>query len=108
MTTNPYISKTNLKLTNEVSEFAENIIDTVREPLLLLDKDLRVVKASHSFYDFFKVTSDETIGTLIYDLGNGQWSIPKMKKLLDTIFPEKTTFKNYKVEHDLKLQWEYF
>src|ERR1035437_7279473 len=55
---------------DEVSEFAENIINTVREPLLLLDKELRVVKASHSFYDFFKVSSDETIGTLIYNLGD--------------------------------------
>ena len=85
---------------DEVSEFAENIINTVREPLLLLDKELRVVKASHSFFDFFKVNSGETIGTLIYDLGNHQWNIPKLRELLETILPEKTTFDNYEVEHD--------
>ena len=85
---------------DEVSEFAENIINTVREPLLLLDKELRVVKASHSFFDFFKVNSEETIGTLIYDLGNHQWNIPKLRELLETILPEKTTFDNYEVEHD--------
>jgi PAS domain S-box-containing protein len=88
------------KSADEVSEFAENIINTVREPLLLLDKELRVVKASHSFFDFFKVSSDETIGTLIYDLGNHQWNIPKLRELLETILPEKTTFDNYEVEHD--------
>ncbi|MFA6979567.1 MAG: PAS domain S-box protein [Ignavibacteriaceae bacterium] len=96
----PSLTKIKLKAADEVSEFAENIINTVREPLLLLDKELRVVKASHSFYDFFKVSSDETIGTLIYDLGNHQWNIPKLRELLETILSEKTTFDNYEVEHD--------
>jgi PAS domain S-box-containing protein len=82
------------------SDFAEKIFNTVREPLLLLDKDLRVIKASRSFYDFFKVTSNKTIGKLIYDLGNHQWNIPKLRELLETILPEKTTFDNYEVEHD--------
>ena len=88
------------KSSDEVSEFAENIINTVREPLLLLNKQLRVVKASRSFYNFFRVTPDETIGKLIYELGNHQWNIPKLKELLETILPEKTTFENYEVEHD--------
>jgi two-component system cell cycle sensor histidine kinase PleC len=92
--------KKELKSVDEISEFAENIINTVREPLLVLDKDLRVVKASRSFFDFFKVSTDETIGTLIYDLGNQQWNIPKLRELLETILPEKTTFDNYEVEHD--------
>ncbi|MCK9425702.1 MAG: PAS domain-containing protein [Ignavibacteriaceae bacterium] len=96
----PSLTKIKLKAADEVGEFAENIINTVREPLLLLDKELRVVKASHSFYDFFKVSSGETIGTLIYDLGNHQWNIPKLRELLETILPEKTTFDNYEVEHD--------
>ncbi|MFH1195353.1 MAG: PAS domain S-box protein [bacterium] len=94
----PSISKRKLKL-DDVNEFAENIINTVREPLLVLDKDLRVIKATRSFYDFFKVNHDETIGTLIYDLGNHQWNIPKLRELLETILPEKTTFDNYEVEH---------
>jgi PAS domain S-box-containing protein len=82
-----------------VNEFAENIVNTVREPLLILDKELRVIKASRSFFNFFKVSSDETIGELIYDLGNKQWDIPKLRELLETILPEKTTFDNYEVEH---------
>src|ERR1035437_3908231 len=97
---NRSISKIKLKPADEVSKLAENIINTVREPLLLLDKELRVVKASRSFYNFFKVSSDKTIGTLIYDLGNHQWNIPKLRELLETILPEKTTFDNYEVEHD--------
>jgi nitrogen-specific signal transduction histidine kinase len=72
MLKNPHFSKIKFKSTKEASELAENIINTVREPLLLLDKDLRVVKASRSFYDFFRVSTGETIGTLIYVLGNHQ------------------------------------
>src|ERR1700688_1216607 len=57
--------------------YAENIIDTVREPLLVLDSSLRIISANRSFYVSFKVTPQETIGNLIYDLGNRQWDIPK-------------------------------
>jgi two-component system CheB/CheR fusion protein len=78
---------------------AENIINTVREPLIVLDQDLRVVTVSHSFYEVFKVKSEETVGQLIYDLGNKQWDIPKLRELLETILPQKATFDNYEVEH---------
>jgi two-component system cell cycle sensor histidine kinase/response regulator CckA len=72
----------------------------VREPLIALDQDLRVVKVSRSFYKFFKVNPEETMGQLIYDLGNKQWDIPKLRELLETILPQKTTFDNYEVAHD--------
>ncbi len=81
-------------------EYAESIIDTVREPLIALDQDLRVVSAGRSFYDFFGVKPEETIGQLIYDLGNKQWDIPRLRELLETILPQKATFDNYEVEHD--------
>ena len=81
-------------------EYAESIINTVREPLIALDHDLRVVTASRSFYEFFKVKPEDTVGKLIYDLGNKQWDIPKLRELLETILPRKTTFDNYEVEHD--------
>ncbi|HSW59902.1 MAG TPA: PAS domain-containing protein, partial [bacterium] len=84
----------------EAREFAESIINTVREPLISLDQDLRVVTASRSFYEFFKVNPEDTIGQLIYDLGNKQWNIPKLRELLETILPQETTFDNYEVEHD--------
>jgi PAS domain S-box-containing protein len=88
------------KSADEVSEYAESIINTVREPLIALDQDLRVVSVSRSFYDFFRVKPEETMGQLIYDLGNKQWDIPKLRELLETILPEKTSFDNYQVEHD--------
>ncbi|MCX7044073.1 MAG: PAS domain S-box protein, partial [Candidatus Sumerlaeota bacterium] len=81
-------------------EYAESIINTVREPLIVLDQDLRVVSASRSFYDVFKVKPEETVGQLIYDLGDKQWDIPKLRELLETILPEKATFDDYEVEHD--------
>ncbi|MFO8022810.1 MAG: PAS domain S-box protein, partial [Perlabentimonas sp.] len=88
------------KTADELNKFTENIIDTVREPLLAIDKDLRVIIASRSFYNFFKVTDEETIGKLIYELGNHQWDIPKLKELLEEIIPEKNSFDDYEVEHN--------
>jgi PAS domain S-box-containing protein len=85
---------------DEAHEFAESVINTVREPLISLDQDLRVVTVNRSFYEFFKVKPEETVGQLIYDLGNKQWDIPKLRELLETILPQKTTFDNYEVEHD--------
>ena len=84
----------------DARDYAESIINTVREPLIALDQDLRVVKVSRSFYEFFKVNPEDTVGQLIYDLGNKQWNIPKLRELLETILPQKTTFDNYEVEHD--------
>src|SRR5664280_2865013 len=88
------------KTATRSEEYAESIINTVREPLIVLDQDLRVVTASRSFYEFFKVKPEETEGQLIYNLGNDQWDIPKLRELLETILPQKTTFDNYEVEHD--------
>jgi two-component system CheB/CheR fusion protein len=91
------------KIADEVSEFAESVINTVREPLISLDQDLRVVTVSRSFYEFFKVKPEETVGQLIYDLGNKQWDIPRLRELLETILPQKTTFDNYEVEHNFAI-----
>jgi PAS domain S-box-containing protein len=88
------------KTATRSEEYADSIINTVREPLIILDQDLRVVTASRSFYDFFKVKPEETEGQLIYNLGNDQWDIPRLRELLETILPDKTTFDNYEVEHD--------
>jgi len=61
---------------------------------------LRVVTVSCSFYEVFQVSPEETVGQHIYDLGNKQWDIPKLRELLETILPQKTTFDDYEVEHD--------
>ncbi len=88
------------KTTTRSQEFSDSVIDTIREPLIALDQDLRVVNANRSFYDFFKVKPEETVGQLIYDLGNQQWDIPKLRELLEDILPQKTTFNNYEIEHE--------
>lgn len=81
-------------------KLAHAIVDTVREPLVVLDQDLRVVAASQPFYLTFKVKEDDTLGKLLYDLGDGQWDIPKLRLLLGKILPEQRAMENYEVEHD--------
>jgi len=85
---------------DEALKYADSIFNTVREPLIGLDQDLRVFTVNRSFYEAFQVEPEETIGQLIYDLGNKQWDIPRLRDLLETILPQKTTFDNYEVEHD--------
>ena len=79
---------------------AHAIVDTVREPLIVLDQDLRVVAASRSFYLKFKVNPDNTEGKLLYELGDGEWNIPKLRLLLEKIIPEHGTMEDFEVEHD--------
>ena len=81
-------------------EYAENIVETVREPLLVLNSELKILTANHSFYDTFKVKPEETIGNFIYDLGNRQWDIPKLRVLFEEILPHDTVFNGYEVEHN--------
>lgn len=81
-------------------KYAQNIVDTVREPLIILNEDLRVVSANRSFYSIFRVKPKETEGKLIYDIGNRQWNIPALRKLLEDILPKRTVFKDFKVTHD--------
>ena len=80
-------------------EYAENILETVREPLLVLDPRLIILTVNASFYATFKVTPKETIGKNIYDLGNRQWNIPKLRLLLEEIIPTNSAFSDYEVDH---------
>jgi two-component system cell cycle sensor histidine kinase PleC len=82
--------------------FAEKIVATVREPLIVLNPKLRVIAANKSFYNVFKVKPKETVGQLIYNLGNRQWNIPKLRKLLGKILPKNSSFNNFEIEHDFK------
>ena len=79
---------------------AQGIVDTVREPVLVLDKNLRVIAASRSFYSAFKVSPEDTNGRLLYALGDGQWDIPKLRVLLEKIIPEQGVMEGYEVEHE--------
>jgi two-component sensor histidine kinase len=79
---------------------AHAIVDTVREPLVVLDDELRVVAASRSFYLTFRVNRNETQGKLLFELGNGAWDIPKLRLLLAQIIPERGEMEDYEVDHD--------
>src|SRR6476469_10400245 len=79
---------------------AQAIVDTVREPLLVLDKDLRVVAASRSFYKTFAVSPIGTQGQLLSSLGDGQWDIPNLRDHLEMILPEHGVMEEYEVEQD--------
>ncbi len=80
-------------------EYAESILDTVWEPLVVLDGALNVVYASRSFYEYFKVSPQETVGCLIYDLGNRQWDTPRLRELLETILPKEKSFENIEIDY---------
>src|SRR3984893_7251962 len=79
---------------------AQSIVDTVREPVVVLNEGLRVIAASRSFYSAFKVSPEETQGKLLYALGDGQWDIPKLRVLLEKIIPEHGVMEGYEVEHE--------
>jgi two-component sensor histidine kinase len=79
---------------------AQAIVDTVSEPVLVLDRALRVIAASRSFYSTFKVSPEDTQGSLLYALGDGQWDLPKLRLLLEKIIPEQGEIKSYEVEHE--------
>ena len=79
---------------------APGVVDTLREPVLVLDQDLRVLAASRSFYSAFKVSPEDTQGRLLYTLGDGQWDIPGLRLLLEKIVPEQGVMEGYEVEHE--------
>lgn len=83
-------------------EYAESIVNAVREPLLVLDAELRVRSANRAFYEAFKAAPDKTESQLIYNLGNGQWNIPALRSLLEQIIPMNTVVEGFKIEHDFK------
>ncbi len=84
----------------QAREYAENIVDTVREPLLVLDGSLKVVSASRSFYDSFRVTPQDTLGNYLYELGSHQWDVPRLREILETILPREQSFENFEVERN--------
>jgi two-component system CheB/CheR fusion protein len=81
-------------------KLAEGIVDTVREPLIVLDENLKIISASRSFYHDFETTPEDTVGRPIYSLFNKQWDIPKLRELLENILPHNQSFEGYEVEHD--------
>ena len=91
------------RLEREVQDarvYADNILATLRDPFLVLDQNLRVVTANHAFYENFHVAADETQDCFVYDLGNHQWDIPRLRTLLEEVLPKNITFQDFEVEHN--------
>ncbi len=80
--------------------YIRTVVDTIRESFLILDENLLILSANRTFYSVFQVTPADTEGKKVYDLGNGQWDIHKLKILLEDILPKNTFFEDFKVEHD--------
>jgi PAS domain S-box-containing protein len=91
-----------VRAVGEALAFAEGIVQTVREPLVVLDADLRVTTANRSFYSTFRVTREETEGRFLFDLGNGQWDIPRLRGILEEILPRDTHFDDFEVDHEFQ------
>ena len=92
--------RTEFKGGEHASAYAEAIVQTVRGPLLVLDAGLRVRTANRSFYRTFQVQPHEAVGQFLYDLGNRQWDIPALRKLLGEILTQNASFDDFEVEHD--------
>ena len=88
------------RLWQESWAYIKTIVDIVREPILILDKDLRVMAANESFCRAFQVESKDTENKIVYELGNGQWNIPALRKLLEDILPKNTFFNGFEVSHE--------
>lgn len=84
------------------AEFSDKLIDSIREALVILDWNLRVVQANRPFYETFQVSPGETEGRLIYELGNHQWDIPHLRHLLENVLPENNAFDDVEVEHEFE------
>ncbi len=80
--------------------YIKTVVDVVREPVLILDKNFRVLAANDPFYKTFQVESKDTENKIVYELGNGQWDIPDLRKLLENILPKNTFFKGFEVAHN--------
>ncbi len=83
--------------------YIKTVVDVVREPVLILDKSFCVMAANESFYQTFQVEPKDTENRIVYELGNGQWNIPSLRKLLEEILPKNTFFKGFEVTHDFPI-----
>lgn len=88
---------------NNSKRYTEEIFNTIHDPLVILDKELKVLRASEGFFQMFKVEEDETQGAFLHDLGNKQWDIPALRNQLETILPQKGHFKAFEVDHVFNL-----
>ena len=96
-----HLKRSNIQLM-QARDYAEAIVETVREPLLVLNQDLGVITANGSFYETFQVVPIQTEQRSIFELGNGQWNIPQLRSLLEEILASNTHFQDFEVEHEFE------
>lgn len=84
----------------QAREFSDNIIATIREPLLVLDKDFTIIRASQSFHDLFQTSPAQTDGENLFALQNAKWNQRALRQLLERILPDQTTVENYRISID--------
>jgi len=89
-----------ISVLSDAKDFAEHIVETIREPLIVLNYELRVIFANSSFYKIFNVLQNETEGEMLYSLGNNQWDIPELRDLLEKIIPNNSIFNDFEVRHN--------
>lgn len=94
--------KRSYEATYAAQEYSEAVIAAMRHPLLVLDENLRVTSASAAYFDTFKVTSKDTIGNLLYRLGNGQLGVPRLRTLLENVMHKHELFDDFELEHDFE------
>jgi len=94
-----HLKEVSERAVSSAKRFADSIVDTIRESLLVLDSRMRVVTANRSFYETFRTSSQETEGKTLFELGNRQWDIPELQKLLEEIVEQNKAFQDYQVEH---------
>jgi two-component system CheB/CheR fusion protein len=99
-------SKRTTQQLKEALEYSENVVSTMREPLLVLDTNLRIISANRSFYEMFFVTPQETEGKLIYEVDKGQWDIPKLRELLEDLLPKTLVLITTKLTMSLQISGE--
>src|SRR5207237_10839671 len=87
------------QLLDQIEAYAQDVVDTVREPLLILDSSLRVHSANSAFYQTFHVSKDETENRLIYELGNGQWDVPALRTLLEDNVAKSSAVNHFELQH---------
>lgn len=97
------VQEQEVAIAKAAQEIAESLVNTVREPLIVLDGDLRIISANSAFYNVFQVVKEETEQQLIFEIGNRQWDIPKLRELLEYILPQNSYFDDYEMEHSFPI-----
>ncbi|MBI4403765.1 MAG: PAS domain-containing protein, partial [Deltaproteobacteria bacterium] len=96
------LSLHDIHLLKTARDYFDSVVQSVKVPLVVLSRNLRIITANRSFYDTFKVRWKDTQEALIYELGNGQWNIPPLRKLLEEILPKKHAFDDFEITHDFE------